>query len=499
MAYHTTPPSEKHSAGKPLEVSQPGPVDTHAGTDPQSNSINLTEKEDSEHTNSTDRLVKSPEEIRLVRKLDWRLMPILWVMYWFNYLDRNAITVARLDGLEKDLNLTATQYQTSVSILFVGYILGQIPSNMLITRLRPSVYMAGFMALWAIASTLTAVVKDYKTLMITRFFLGVTEAPFYGGALYILAMFYTKTEIATRVSILFTGNICATAFAGLIAIGVFEMSGVGGLAGWRWLFIIQGILTFFISVASAWILPDEPSNTRWLSEDERRLATARMDADTTALQTNTSTLTGLFDALKDVRLWVLIFMQHLHLAASGYKNFFPSIVQTLGFSRNVTLALTCPPYLISGGFCILCAYSSGRLNERVWHITVCKAVAVFGFVLACATLNTGARYFAMCTFASGVYACNSLIIGWVSSTCGQTKEKKSISIGIVTCVSTLAAVYTPYLWPSSDEPRYVLAMGTSAGFSIAAALLAWLLRFMLVRENKRLAQRADHDGTRYVY
>lgn len=187
---------------------------------------------------------------------------------------------------------------------------------MLITRLRPSVYMAGFMALWAIVSTLTAVVKDYKTLMITRFFLGVTEAPFYGGALYILAMFYTKTEIATRVSILFTGNICATAFAGLIAIGVFEMSGVGGLAGWRWLFIIQGILTFFISVASAWILPDEPSNTRWLSEDERRLATARMDADTTALQTNTSTLTGLFDALKDVRLWVLIFMQHLHLGMS---------------------------------------------------------------------------------------------------------------------------------------------------------------------------------------
>lgn len=129
MAYHTTPPSEKHSAGMPLEVSQPGPVDTHAGTDPQSNSINLTEKEDSEHTNSTDRLVKSPEEIRLVRKLDWRLMPILWFMYWFNYLDRNAITVARLDGLEKDLNLTATQYQTSVSILFVGYILGQIPSS----------------------------------------------------------------------------------------------------------------------------------------------------------------------------------------------------------------------------------------------------------------------------------------------------------------------------------------------------------------------------------
>lgn len=88
------------------------------------------EKEDLEIADSTDRSVKSAEEARLVSKLDWRLMPILWVMYWFNYLDRNAITVARLDGLEAELNLTSTQYQTSVAILFVGYILGQVPSSL---------------------------------------------------------------------------------------------------------------------------------------------------------------------------------------------------------------------------------------------------------------------------------------------------------------------------------------------------------------------------------
>lgn len=178
------------------------------------------------------------------------------------------------------------------------------------------------MALWAVVSTLTAVTKDFRGLLLTRFFLGVTEAPFYPGALYILAMFYTKAEIATRLSILFTANICGTAFAGLIAIGVFEMSGVAGIAGWRWLFILQGILTFIVSIASAWILPDEPYNTRWLSEDEKLLATSRMDADTTELRTNTSILVGLLDALKDVRLWVLIFMQHLHLGMfSGPSRF----------------------------------------------------------------------------------------------------------------------------------------------------------------------------------
>lgn len=233
---------------------------------------------------------------------------------------------------------------------------------MLITRIRPSWFMAIAMALWSIVSTLTAITKDFKGLLLTRFFLGVTEAPFYPGALYILSMFYTKTEIATRISILFTANICGTAFAGLIAIGVYQMSGVAGLSGWRWLFIIQGILSFVVSVASAFLVADEPINTRWLTEDERRLADGRMTADTTQLKPNTSTWTGLKDALKDKRLWVLIFMQHLHLAASGYKNFFPSIVETLGFGRNATLALTCPPYLISGVFCILWAASSGEFT-----------------------------------------------------------------------------------------------------------------------------------------
>jgi MFS family permease len=128
-----------------------------------------------------------------------------------------------------------------VSILFVGYILGQIPSNMLITRVKPSLYMASCMALWAIISCLTALAKDFTGLLLTRFFLGVVEAPYYPGALYLLSIFYTRKEVATRISILYTGNILATAFAGLIAAGIFAGLGdVGGLSGWQWLFVLQG-------------------------------------------------------------------------------------------------------------------------------------------------------------------------------------------------------------------------------------------------------------------
>lgn len=141
-----------------------------------------------------------PVEIKLVKRLDLFIMPTLWAMYWLNYLDRNAIALARLDNIEDDLNLTSAQYQTCVSILFVGYILGQVPSNMLLTRVRPSWYMACCMALWAVVSALTALAKDFKGLLLTRFFLGIVEAPYYPGALYILGIFYTRKVRSIRRS-----------------------------------------------------------------------------------------------------------------------------------------------------------------------------------------------------------------------------------------------------------------------------------------------------------
>jgi MFS family permease len=139
---------------------------------------------------------------------------------------------------------------------------------------------------------------NYLHSLLTRFFLGVTEAPFYPGALWVLGIFYTRKEIATRISILYTGNILATAFAGLIALGIFEMDGLAGLSGWRWLFIIQGAATFAVAVGAAFILPDQPLTTKWLTEDERLLAHSRMTRDTVGASSATSSIRGLLNAAK---------------------------------------------------------------------------------------------------------------------------------------------------------------------------------------------------------
>ncbi|KAH6669622.1 major facilitator superfamily domain-containing protein [Plectosphaerella plurivora] len=440
-----------------------------------------------------------PREIALVRKLDWYILPLLWTMYWLNYLDRNAIALARLNTLEQDLGLVGSQYQTCVSILFVGYVIVGIPANMVVTRVRPSRWMSGCMAVWAIISLLTAFSRNYIGLLMTRFTLGITEAPYYPGALYILATFYTRKELATRISILYTGNILATAFAGLIALGIFKMHGMAGLSGWQWLFILQGAVTLVVAIGAVFILPDEPLTTRWLTEEERSLAHERTQRDTVANAGQTTTWSGIYEAAKDPKVWLFVFMQHCHLGANGFKNFFPTAVKTLGFDQTITLVLTCPPYLIAGVISIAWSWSSGRFNERTWHITIAKAVAVFGFVLGCATLNTGARYFAMIVFSIGTYAVNSIILGWVSNTCSQTKEKKACSLAIVNCIAVSSFIWTPYMWPTSDEPRYVMAMSSSAALSIATAAGAWGMRFWLKSENKKIRSSEDETSIFYAY
>ncbi|KAI4647929.1 hypothetical protein J4E93_004340 [Alternaria ventricosa] len=188
-------------------------------------------------------------------------------------------------------------------------------------------------------------------------------------------------------------------------------------------------------------------------------------------------LAGLKEAIRDPKVWVFVYMQHLHIATNGFKNFMPTIVNTLGFSQEVTLVLTCPPYLIAGAFSVAWAISSGHFNERTWHITIAKGVAVFGFVLGCATMNVGARYFAMCVFTIGTYGVNSIILGWVSSTCGQTREKKSAALAIANVAATLSLIWTPYIWPEWSEPRFVFPLAMSAGMALMCAAGAWFMRW----------------------
>lgn len=201
-------------------------------------------------------------------------------------------------------------------------------------------------------------------------------------------------------------------------------------------------------------LPNTPLTTFWLNAEERQLAHDRLQRDKVDVAPMGSTWDGLKQAVADYRVWVFGLMFNCHLAANGFKNFFPSVISSLGYNRELTLVLTCPPYLLAGITTFAVSLSSGHFNERTWHITISKTVAVIGFALAPATLNVGVRYFAMCVFTMGTYGVNSLVLGWASTICSQTLEKKAVTIAILTSLGNLSFVYTPYLFKDSDKPRY---------------------------------------------
>ena len=188
---------------------------------------------------------------RVEKRLKWKLdarCSLFVLIYIMNYLDRNNIAAARLKGLQEDLNIDDTQYATCLSILYVGYILMQVPSNMFMNWIsRPSLYISVVMLIWGLISTLSGNAKDFTGMVLIRFFIGFVEAAFLPGALLVLSKWYTRRELTTRNAILFCGNLISNAFSSLIGAGVLSnMQGVLGHAAWRWLFWSRQSIQFYI-------------------------------------------------------------------------------------------------------------------------------------------------------------------------------------------------------------------------------------------------------------
>lgn len=256
-----------------------------------------------------------------------------------------------------------------------------------------------------------------------------------------------------------------------------------------------------VGVASVafFLLPNAPLETRWLTLEQRQLAHDRVAKDTTEKRQATSTWSGLWEAATDYRTWVFALMGNLHLSANGFKNYVPTAVESLGFNTTITLVLTCPPYLIAGAASVLVSWSSGRYNERTWHITVSKIVASIGFAVATSTMNIGARYFAMVLFVGATYGVNNINVAWTAATVGQTDEKKAAAIAMVNTLGNLSFVYTPYLWPDSDSPLFRKAMIASIGFSMGVVMTAWLMKFILVRMNRQIRTTQEEATNFYAY
>lgn len=179
---------------------------------------------------------------RLLRKVDIRLMPTLVIMYLLNFLDRSNLAQARQGSLEEDLGMKGTDFNLATSIFFVGYLLMQLPSNLILTRLRPSLYLSASCCLWGVVSTCNSASQTFTHLIVIRFFLGFVEAPFFPGAVFLMSSWYTRPELTRRIAWLYSGNALANMFGGVLGAAILgDLDGAHGISGWRWLFIIVSL------------------------------------------------------------------------------------------------------------------------------------------------------------------------------------------------------------------------------------------------------------------
>lgn len=443
----------------------------------------------------------TPEQIealltKTTRKLDLRILPMLVLIYILNYIDRNNIAALRLAGIEEDLNLVGTQYQTCVSILFVGYILMQVPANMFFNKMaRPSVFISVVMTIWGAVSACTgAIQKDhgFAGLLVVRIILGVVESAFFPTALFFLSKWYDSKELAFRTTVLYSGSLLSGAFSGLIAAGITDnMEGVRGLGSWRWLFIIEGAITVFVVPFAYFILPDMPHNTKWLTREEQDVVMWKMrrgvgQDDLDKATTDSSYLKIFILTCRDPKTWLITGTLSFLVAACGVTNFFPSVVETLQFNRVITLVLTAPPYLLAVVATYIWARHADKTGERFYHVTIPLVLALVSFIISAATLNTGARYFSMCLMIPSLYCSFTVILTWMSNSMPRPPVKRAVAIALMNCLSNSTSIWNAYLYPSTDAPRYQTAFICNCIFILLAIIMAFLTRLRLAQLNKRI-------------
>ncbi|GKT65599.1 hypothetical protein ColTof4_03637 [Colletotrichum tofieldiae] len=396
------------------------------------------------------------EEKKLVKKIDLFLMPTIWLMYLLSYMDRTNIGNAKIAGMADDIGLSSSQYSIVLIVFFIGYVLFEPPSNMILVRTRPSLYLPSIMAVWGVLTCVMAVVKSYHHLIILRVFVGIMESGFAPGILLIISSWYRRAEQSRRFAIFMSAAILSGAFGGLLAGAITSgLEGAHGIRGWRWLFIVEGVATIGWAGISALILLDFPATSKRLSDRERAIAVARLQEDNV-------TVRGEDEKLGKRKSFML--------ALSNWR--------TWGF----VLGYMVPIY----AFAFVCTAITGFYGDRIPDhrglvIAGWLAFSTITSICVCVVYNFTARYVLLVLMAAGLWASNAMSLSFASSTFGSMDaEVRAIALALMNALGNLAQIYGAYLFPGDDAPKYLLGFGVISGM-LGLGVIVYVVMHIMVR------------------
>ncbi|RSM15073.1 hypothetical protein CDV31_005153 [Fusarium ambrosium] len=402
------------------------------------------------------------ETRRVLRKIDYRLLPLLAIPYLLSYMDRGNIGNAKVAGMAVDLGLTDKQYNICLMVFFFPYGLFEVPSNVVLKLMRPSWWIAIMMISWGTILTLQGIVKHYPHLIATRFLLGLAEAGFFPASTYLLTTWYCRFELQTRMSIFFSAASMAGAFSGLLAYAISKMDGVGGLEGWRWIFILEGILTVIIGAAIPFLLPDSPESASFLTEDEKAFITSRLqhDSGTTSGTVGTDEQfqwSYIRDALLDWKIYLGVIMYWGHsICIYAFSFAVPTIIHQLGYSAANAQLLTIPVYFIGVISTIALSWAADKYKTRWPFIVGPYAVSTIGFIALLAIPHPrypGLTYAMLFCITGGLYPAIIGIISWTANNLAPS-WKRAVGMAFLMTFGNLGGAVGSNIFLAREAPHY---------------------------------------------
>ncbi|KAI0786404.1 MFS general substrate transporter [Abortiporus biennis] len=465
-----------------------------------------TSYDDTEKHGDDQRSVVDPEnplkqldtvnERKTLTKIDLRVVPVLCVLYLLAFLDRVNIANASIFGLKQDLKLAGNEYNTALVIFFVPYIISEIPSNALMKRFKPHVWLSGCMFMFGLTTCLQGLTQNYSGILATRFFLGLFESGMFPGCFYLLAMWYRREEAQKRYTFFFCSTTLAGAFGGLLASAIGKMDGMRGYRGWRWVFILEGTLTCVIAFLFFFMIPDFPEEVKWLSADEKRWVKNRLFDDVGSSQREKSvTFKSALNVLKDWKVIIGGFMYlGLIVPAYGYAYFAPAIIQGLGHGSIQTQLLSVPPWAAAFVLAMIIAVFSDHIRHRFIFTLIPIAICLTGFlILLIEHNNKHLQYAALFLSAAGAYAAMPIIVCWFNTNLAG-HQRRAVATGWQVGFGNIGGIIAAYSFLAKDAPKYISGYSICIAFICLSAISCCVYFVVILLENRR-RDRGDAPGS----
>ncbi|MFF8801597.1 MULTISPECIES: MFS transporter [unclassified Methylobacterium] len=381
-----------------------------------------------------------PIEARTIRRISWRIVPFIMLLYFIAFIDRVNIGFAALT-MNKDLGFSSAVFGFGAGVFFFGYFLFEVPSNIILEKVGARLWIARVMITWGIISGAFAFIESETSFYVLRFLLGAAEAGFFPGIILYLSYWFPARHRAGVVSLFMAAAPISVVLGSPISSALLEMDGIMGLHGWQWMFIIEAIPAVILGIVVLFYMTDRPEKAKWLPEDERTWLVAQMNAERASKQTAAkhSILAGLAD-IRVLALALVYFGTSAGLYTLGI--WAPQIIKSFGLSTMAVGLLNAVPPTIAVIAMILWARHSDKTGERTWHVVIACLVAAAGLALAGGAASVVAVIAALSLVNVGISAAKPPL--WAMPTMFLSGSAAAVGIATINSIGNLGGFVGPW-------------------------------------------------------